>query len=70
MATDSFGDAPVTGLGQEAAGRSVRGHGVLHPERKAQPRGQQGDGEAGELTSTTAVVAGGGAVEGFSGCWL
>jgi hypothetical protein len=40
MATDGFGDAPVTGLGQEAAGRSVRGRGVLHLERKAQPRGQ------------------------------
>jgi hypothetical protein len=35
MATDGFGDAPVTGLGQEAAGRSVVGCGELHPERKA-----------------------------------
>jgi hypothetical protein len=40
MANDGFGDAPVTRLGQEAAGRSVVGRDELHPERKGR-RGRE-----------------------------
>jgi hypothetical protein len=34
--SSGFGGAPVTGLGQEAAGRSVGGSGVLHLEEETQ----------------------------------
>jgi hypothetical protein len=43
-----FGGAPVTRLGQEAAGRSVGGHDMLHLEGKHMVREREEGGGGGD----------------------
>jgi hypothetical protein len=45
---DGFEDSPVTGLGQEAAGRSVGGRGVLHLETKVWRGRERKEGRGGD----------------------